>query len=251
MRASLFVLLSVGAFAQQPTAPPAFEVASIKPSKEIDPRGGLLNPVGNRVTWTNADLGYMITFAYNVPGIQLVGGPNWVRSEKYDVVAKAEGDGKRTTDEFRQMFQSLLAERFKLALHREIRDVSVYALLPGKNGPKHLEPKIEEKAGDGYRRFRGGPRHLAALKMSMTQLAQFLQPEMRAMVLDETGITGEYSFKLDYDSVDGQERVPPGFPESGTSLYTALQEQLGLKLESVKRPVEHLVIDYAEKPTGN
>jgi hypothetical protein len=169
MHGSLIVFLSCGIFAQQATPPLVFEVASIKPSKEIDPRGGLLNPVGNRLTWTNADLGFMITFAYNVPGLQVVGGPNWLRSDKFDIVAKAEGDGKRTTDEFRQMFQNLLADRFKLSLHREMRDASVYVLNIGKNGPKNLEPKIEEKIGDNsYRLFRGGPRHLAALKMSMT-----------------------------------------------------------------------------------
>lgn len=252
-RASLIVFLPCGIFAQPPATPLAFEAASIKPSKSVDPRGGLMSPSGSRFTWTNADVSFMIAFAYNLPGMQVVGGPGWVRSEKYDIVAKAEGEGKRSTDEFRQMFQSLLADRFKLALHRETRDVSEYVLMAGKNGPKNLGPKIEEKIADSsYRLFRGGPRHLTALRMSMAQLAAFLQPDLRGAVFDETGVTGEYSFKLDWDYVNAPTETGAGqAASSGTSLVTALQEQLGLKLESVKRPLEHLVIDRAEKPTAN
>jgi uncharacterized protein (TIGR03435 family) len=86
---------------------------------------------------------------------------------------------------------------------------------------------------------------LTAFKMSIARLAAMLGPALRGLAFDETGIAGDYSFKLDWDYVE----APP--PDSGVSLFTALQEQLGLKLESVKRPLEHLVIDHAEKPTGN
>jgi uncharacterized protein (TIGR03435 family) len=152
---SLIVFFSCGVFAQQARTPLAFEVASIKPSTDIDPRGGMISPSGSRFTWTGATLGGLIDFAYDFPGVRVVGGPNWVRSDKYDIVAKAGGESKRSTAEFRQMFQSLLAERFKLTFHREMKDLSVYVLTVGKNGRRTSGRQSRKRPATATNRSKG------------------------------------------------------------------------------------------------
>jgi uncharacterized protein (TIGR03435 family) len=196
------------------------------------------------------DLGLMIAFGYNIRGNRVLGGPNWLRTEKYDVIAKSEGEGSPSTDQFRFMLQRLLADRFKLAVHRETREASAYALVVGKSGPK-----LREVNDSSPIRFRGSGGSLIAQKLSMARLAENLTTELRnfaVVVVDETGLTGDYAFSLEWDQYELQDGNPANRPASTKpSLFTAVQEQLGLKLESVKRPVEYLIIDYAEKPSAN
>jgi uncharacterized protein (TIGR03435 family) len=243
-RTSLIVLTSVGISFGQP-ATLAFEVAAIRPTTHSQDRGANFSFSGSHFTFTNGELWMLIAFAYNIRGSQLVGGPSWVRSEKYDVTAKADGDGNRSEDEVRAMLRPLMADRFKLAVHRENRDLSVYALTVGKNGPKFAEAK--ERGPNDFRGTRG---HFTSQRSTLATLAGYLGSDVRNFVFDETGLTGQYAITLDWNPEETQLDGGAG-NSSRPSLFTALQEQLGLKLESVKRPVEHIVIDHVERPSEN
>jgi uncharacterized protein (TIGR03435 family) len=241
---SFVVLTSVAALGQP--AGSSFEVASVKPTSHSTDRGASFSVSGNRLTITKANLGFLIIDAYDIDGVRPLGGPSWVWSEQqqYDVLGKAEGEAKRSPAEIKLMLQTLLADRFKLAVHRETRDISVFALVVAPKGPKLGEAKPADEKPD-YRMVRG---HITAQPMSMARLAATLRgTEVRTLVLDETGLSGQYAFTLDWDDFQGRREADSDRP----SLFTALEEQLGLKLEAVKRPIEHLVIDRAEKPSEN
>jgi uncharacterized protein (TIGR03435 family) len=224
----------------QDGAPLAFDVASVKPNQSAD-SGTHLGHVGGTLTVTNATLKYCILRAYEVADAQVVG-PAWLDTERYDIIAKAAADA--THDQHRLRLQTLLAERFKLALHRETREGSVYALVAGKGGPKI---KKDANAGAGEGDMASSRGHLTATGATMNHLAAFLSGPRAALgrvVINQTGLDGGYSFELDW-STEGTGSDRPSLP-------TAIQEQLGLKLEARKAPVEMLVIDHVEKaPTEN
>jgi uncharacterized protein (TIGR03435 family) len=140
-----------------------------------------------------------------------------------------------------QMLQTLLAERFKVAVHRETKEVAVYALMLAKSGPKLHE--VKEDDTNSHTGLRDSNGHIAATKSPMTALARVLAEEVGRTVLDRTGLTGKYDFILDWTPDQGTRA--PDVP--GAFLFAALQEQLGLKLEPTKGPVEMLIIDHAEK----
>lgn len=170
------------------------------------------------------------------------GGPAWLDSEMYDVVGTYPPD--TPTDRMPLMLQTLLAERCRLAVHRETRDEAVYAFVVAKDGSK-LKSHDPNNAGNGNR---GGRGHLELHNITLTQLGNFLYNELGRFVVDATGLTGTYDIVLDW--------VPANTPiddpkANGPSLFAAVQEQLGLKLESQKAPIEYLVIDHVEKPSSN
>ncbi len=234
------------------TPPQAFEVASIKPTAETGRGMSLNRSPGGRFTTTNATLEMLIEFAYDVRAHQVSGGPRWLESDGFDIVAKAENENPRTED-LRAMVQKLLEDRFKLALHREKKELSVYTLVIGKSGPK-----LQRSDKDGTRISAGGRGRTDFQKVSMAMLAQTLSQRLGRTVINGTGLKGDFDFALEWvpgedeprKKISGVEVHPPS-DVSGPSIYTALQEQLGLKLESTKGPVEILVIDRAEKPSGN
>ena len=230
------------------TPPQAFEVASVKPTAAS---GGMsLNRLpGGRFTAENASLGRLIEFAYDVRTYQISGGPKWLESDGFDIVAKAEGENP----DLRQMLQKLLEDRFKLALHRETKDLSLYTLVVGKGGPKLQRSDKDRGSISG-----GGKGKTIYQKVSMGMLAENLSQRLGRTVINGTGLKGEFDFTLEWAPSEGEPRkkvdgveVPVPADASGPSIFTAVQEQLGLKLESTKGPVEVLVIDRAEKPTGN
>lgn len=250
------------AFAQVPTRP-TFEVASIKPNS-IGVRTGvrigccLVQP-GGTVSATAATLKNMMEWAYGVQDYQISGGPTWLDSTRYDIIAKLEHavDLHPTMDNrdyFRQMVQGLLADRFKLALRRETKELPIYALVVAKNGAKLRALEKPQNATDT--RLHGEKGRLIAEKVTMGLLAQeVLSNVLGRPVIDKTGLAGYYDFKLEWAPDEGV-RGPDGKREIGgdpigPSLFTAIQEQLGLKLESAKGPVEVLVVDQAEKPDAN
>jgi uncharacterized protein (TIGR03435 family) len=173
---------------------------------------------------------------WRVRDFQIIGGPAWVNSEGFDIEAK--GDHSASDAQLGQMVQSLLADRFKLALHRETRQLPVYALVVAKNGPKIRESTAARPG------MAGGPGQLDAQKISLQVFTQTLGRQLDHPVLDQTGLTGRYDFKLNW-SPDESDAT------GGPSIFTAVQEQLGLKLETQTGPVEVLVIDHAEKPSDN
>jgi uncharacterized protein (TIGR03435 family) len=230
--------------------PRTFEVASVKRSPP--PTGNGINSSTKldpgRLTCTNVSLKKLIYESYGVKDYQ-VSGPDWLGTEIYDISATLPPG--TTGEDVLLMIQNLLAERFKLILHRDTKEVPVYALVVGKGGSKLQEVEF------GRGNTSGMPGKLTATRIGMRNLTEFLSRQTGRPVLDMTGLKGFYSFTLNYAPDEAASAPAPGappLPEStvGTSLFSAIQEQLGLKLEARKAPVEILVVDHAEKvPTEN
>jgi uncharacterized protein (TIGR03435 family) len=256
---------------------PSFEVASIKPnhSNESGHRDSISRGkyIGRNVTVKS-----LIERAYGVSDYQLFNAPPWISSDTFDIDAKVEDSLADTmqklspaerTNQIKLIFQSLLADRFGLKITHETKDLPIYALVVAKNGPK-LTPTKLPPLGSGtaaQQSQRGtdvtgkGPESKAvAVGVTITQLVAILAraPELAGrVVLDETGIKGEYDFTLDWTRDDlsvNEDSSSPSAPAKGASspsLFTALQQQLGLKLESKKGPVDTIVIDHVERPSEN
>jgi uncharacterized protein (TIGR03435 family) len=278
--AILLVAAAYGVFGQQ-GARPEFQVASIKPNTAVGARSmGVRALPGGRLTALNAPLMMLIQNAYEVQASQVVGGPAWINSEGYDIEAKPED----ATDRKRMwlMLQTLLADRFKLALHRETRELPVYALTVTRSGLKQPPPKavscvtIDPNAPPqpgaalgfpcGRIGVRGSPSGLLQMeggKIPMAEMTRTLAMIMGRQVLDHTDFTGELEVHLEFSPDEATMGLPgaggpgdPGGPPLATdpnrpNIFAALQEQLGLKLSPAKGPVEVLVIDHVERPTAN
>ncbi len=238
---------------------PAFEVASVKRNTSDEPAGGSISPPGGAgFQASNVTLRTLIRTAYNVENFQISGGPKWLDADKFDVNAKATGSV--TWPETRMMLQELLATRFKLSLARESRTIPAYALVIGKNGPKltpPTDPGCQPPPFGGCSRLRFVNRTmLSGVNVSTTQLAQVLTTFMGRPVIDKTGLTGIFDFKMDFvpdlpRSQQAQSTDGSGAQSLAPSVFTSLREQLGLKLVSQKDTVEMLVISYGEQPVPN
>jgi uncharacterized protein (TIGR03435 family) len=223
------------AFAQSPV----FEAASVKPSDPTKPES-FWNVSPGRLNVRNMSLKSLVMAAYSVQRYQVAGGPKWVDSDRFDIAAKLEDTGDRSTGKEAAMrltaaAQALLAEHFQLEFHRETKSVSGYSLVTAKGGFK-----LRPAAGDGSNSIRTGRNKMEARGYSMDHLAASLSTQLEGPVVDATGVEGTFDFVVEW-SLD----------DSGPSLFTALQETLGLKLESRKASVPVIVIDRAEKPAGN
>jgi uncharacterized protein (TIGR03435 family) len=233
----------------RPAGPRAFEVASVK--RTTPPLSGGINSSTRldpgRLTCTNVSLKKLIYESYGVKDYQ-VAGPDWLGTEIYDIAATLPPG--TTGDEVLLMIQTLLAERFKLAIHRDSKELPVYALVVGKGGSKLEEVEF------GRGSTSGSPGKLTGTRVAIRNLTEFLSRQTGRPVLDMTGLKGFYNFTLTYTPDEAPSAPAPGtpIPESaaGASLFSAIQEQLGLKLEARKASVEILVVDHAEKvPTEN
>jgi len=252
----LVILLAVTVGVTQPQtitpqAPPKFEVASIKQS--ADPPDSLrFNTNNGRIKFENVTLSACIIRAYELRDTQLQGGPKWLNEDRYYIEAKAEG---RTNDrDLNIMLQNLLIDRFKLAFHRETKSVNGYALVLGKGGLKAKPSGTSERNSLTERRanFTSDFQHqttMDAQYCTMTCLAKTLSGVLHTPVVDATNTESPFDFKLSWTADDLQ--IPASDAGIGASIFAALQEQLGLKLESRKVPTEVLVIDNAERPTEN
>jgi uncharacterized protein (TIGR03435 family) len=237
-------------------ANPVFEVATIKPS-DPDRPGKAFLVQGRQFSTLNTSLSDMITFAYGLHPRQLVGAPDWVEKDKYDVVGKPDGVGQPNLKQWKTMFQKLLVERFHLTFHNDKKELSVYALTVGKNGPKMAKSQADPNGVPGL--FFRGLGVLPAQNATMADFAGVMQSAvLDKPVVDQTGIAGRYDFTLTWTPDESQfgglgARVPPPADNVAAppDLYTAIQEQLGLKLVSTKAPVDVLVIDHVEKPSSN
>lgn len=224
--------------AQNATTPePQFEVASIKPSAPGSRGPTIFNPTRERFAINGITTKGLIAYAYDVRDFQVSGGPSWVGSAEYDIVAKPQGEasGQRIL----AMARGLLAERFNLTLHHESKEMPVLALAVAKGGPR-----LQPSAGTGGPEVRGGRGRLVARNVTMGLLAaQLAGRVLDRPVLDRTGIAGEFDINLEW--------TPDESSDLGPSIFTALQEQLGLKLESQKGVVDVLVVDHVERPSAN
>ena len=232
-------------------APVVFEAASIKPSQAVDGGRSIRPSPGGGLIAGNATLKSLILVAYSILDFQLSGGPAWLDSAGYDIVAKPSADARGNV---RLRLQALLADRFKLKFHREMKELPVFALIVEKNGLKLQEARRGPKDGDGN--FRAGRGRLTGQMVPISDLAGMLSGLVGRTVQDRTGVKGLFDLKLDWTPDESQSTAPVGAGEappdaSGPSIFTALQEQLGLKLEASKGPVEIIVIDHAEKAAEN
>jgi uncharacterized protein (TIGR03435 family) len=238
-------------------ANPVFEVATIKPSKP-DRQGKGFRIQGRRFTTVNTSVSDLITFAYDMQARQITGGPAWLETDKYDLTAEPDGEGQPDLKQWKIMFQKLLADRFQLTFHRDKKELAVYALTVGKTGPKLTKSGGDPNGipGLGFT----GLGTFFARNANMTDFAGVMQTTaLDRPVVDQTGLTGRYDFALkwtpDEFQFPGMSRAgapPPA--ENGEvppDLYTAIQQQLGLKLESTKAPADVLVIDRVAKPSEN
>jgi bla regulator protein blaR1 len=220
-----------------------FEVASIKTTAST----GFLTvnfPPGGRFSAKNLTVNMLLRNAYGLQQYQIVGGPGWADSAGFDIEAKADaGAGEVPHEQVLKMIQALLADRFQLTMHRETKPLPVYNLVTGKNGPTM---KKADDSAEPTRTLKMG--QLATQKMSMTMLANLLVFELGRPIIDATGLKGDFAFTLDWTRGLGESDA--GSAER-PSLFTAVQDQLGLKLESARGPVEVVVIDHVERPSEN
>jgi len=259
-----------------------FEVASVKPNKSGDTNGMLRMLPGGRVSASNMPVRPIITFAYQLAQYQLIGGPGWLTSDRYDLIAKLEGDpgpvfapSGTAPNPMQLALRNLLEDRFKLKVHRETREMDIYALVmakPGGGPGPNLKPTTQDCAaaaaaaqrgapppssaatGVPFCGIQGGPGRIRFGGLPASALAQAFSGPAGRMVVERTGLTGAWDFELNYAAegrgAPGGADAAPADPNA-PSLFTAIQEQLGLKLESTKGPVEVLVIDSVERPTEN
>jgi uncharacterized protein (TIGR03435 family) len=255
--------LIIGQSNATPTAARAltFEVASIRLDKSDSGEVGFgFGTKGNRFTASNVPLKSLIQYAYGVNGDQILGAPAWVGSEHYDIEAEvdeAEADWLHALRPEQQMLllKPLLEDRFKLQVHRETRLLPAYELVVARNGPKVKQATPDETYPNGFKSPDGAARpgtfflkqgqqdQLTFQGLTMARLAQLLSKQVGGHVVDKTGLAGDYDFTLQW--------APEDNPGAGPSIFTAVQEQLGLRLKSGKLPVECLVIDHVEHPSPN
>ena len=273
-------LATAAALAQsqtEPSARPAFEVASIKPARPDEKGGGYRFEPGGRMVVSHFSLGELMLVGWHILPFRIVAGPAWLYSEPYDIEAKAAGNPDNSQS--RIMLQSLLTERFHLIVHRETRELLMYVLVVAKKSARPGAGLMLAKEGDctppsqdfpqppleagkpaycnvkqQLRRQDNGTSsmQLRGYGVSLSILARSLASTVYQQVEDDTGIVGNYDISMDYAPYNDKDDLLASKPDTGVpSLFTALQEQPGLRLVGRKGPVEVVVIDRAERPSGN
>lgn len=238
-------------------ANPSFEVATIKPSKPDDQRKAFIVQ-GNQFHIINQPLTQIISFAFDVQVKQVIGLPAWAESDKFDIDGKPDGEGAPNGKQWKIMIQKMLADRFKLAFHKDKKELSVYVLSVSKTGAKLTK---NDSAPNGLPSlfFGGGLGKLNVRNALMTDFTGLMQSAvLDRPVVDQTGLTGRFDFTLNWTPDDSQfsgmgAKIPPptDSADAPPNLYTAIQEQIGLKLEATKAPADVMVIDSVEKPSAN
>ena len=277
---------AIAAAAQAPPAQkPTFEVATIKPSDPAERGATIQNTVGGRFVARGVPLRPLMTYAYSVRNFQILGGPAWIGSDRWDIEAKAEEGSIATptgrpdptgADAMAIRLQSLLEDRFQLRVHRETRELPIYELTIAKSGlkmkladdqtPFQLPPRgtatPPPPRGGGISRYqlRLGRGNIQGSAVEMASFVQALSQQVGRTIVDKTGLKGLFDFNIQWTPDMPPAGGPAGIPSpdtappndaNGPSIFTALQEQLGLRLESAKGPVEVLVIDSVQKPSEN
>jgi uncharacterized protein (TIGR03435 family) len=260
------------AFAQTavPASHRAFDVVSIKPNTS-GVAGERIGPIMmGSFTGTNITVDHLLRLAYDVHEFEVLGAPEWTKSATFDITAKAEGMDKATYEEMRPLLQTLLADRFKLALHRETKDLPVYELVAAKDAPKLVATKEGSctafdprnppppQPGGALPRICGatqmGKNLLRIVGSTLPDLAADLSELLGRSVIDKTGVTGRFDVDLRFapdDAIAIGGLPSPTGDLSRPSIFAAVQEQLGLRLKSSKGPVHVLMIDHVERPTEN
>jgi len=239
-------------------ANPAFEVATIRPSDPAHPEQ-VITLRGAEVITTNVTVHALINLAYWLHPKQLTGGPAWTESDKFDMAGKPDAPGQPSVDQMKVMIQKLLADRFQLKFHFEKRELPVYAVRLAKTGAKITKSQDDPKGIPGWNFGRNPSGTIMAFRNSpMSQFTALLQNSMDRPVVDQTGLSERYDFSLNFTPDPSQAALLGGPPASAgenrdaaPDLFAAFQQQLGLKLEATRAPVEVMVIDKVEKPSEN
>jgi uncharacterized protein (TIGR03435 family) len=240
-------------------ANPSFEVATITPSKPGAQGKGFTFRAGHFMTF-NTDLNDMIAFAYGLHPKQIIGAPDWFGTDLFDIEAKPDAEGRPSMKQMAVMAQKLLEDRFALKFHHEQRELPVYVISVASGGPKMT--KTTSAPTDTPAFFFRALGDLTVRNQNMNDFAQWMQNGvMDRPVVDQTGLTDRYDFQLKWTPDESQfaafrsvGAVVPPPTDSATAppgLYTAITEQLGLKMGPAKIPVDVIVIDHAEKPSAN
>ena len=246
--------------AQSPTAPPVFDVASIHENTTHDQHthNSIYNSWMNaRFNATNLPLKMLLQFSFGMPESRILGAPDWVDSTTFDIEAKSDGSvdeqmGKLPPEQARQqklaMLQALLAERLKLVTHTETRELPIYQLVVAKGGAK-----LKPNAGGNSWGTDKNSIHVQGGDDSLAILADRLADVVGRVVVNDTGMTGQFDMRLKWTPDDQPPPMLNGAPDPNAppNIFTAIQEQLGLKLEPAKGPVPVLVIDQIERPSEN
>jgi len=231
----------------------SFEVISIKPNNTGSGSTSESTRPG-RVMDTNVSVSEVIQSAFGIKDFQIAGAPGWVASDRYDVTATTGTTKDLSELELQPYFQALLADRCKLRFYRETRELVLYSLVVAKNGAARGATKLIPHPGEGESSTNvsnGKDRtSISAKDIPMAHLANILGASLHRVVIDHTGLSGGYDLSLDWTPEPPAGSDTSG-ESSGPSLFAALQEQLGLKLESTKGPVDIIVVDNIEKPTDN
>lgn len=262
-----------------PVAPPAWDVSIIKPSSP-DARGSMIQLTADGVKITNVPLWTTVREAFGLNDDHLFGGPGWAKTSFFDIEAKvAPEDAPKlkalNAAQRRQMMVALIEERFGLKYHHETRDLPMYELVVAKGGVRMQASKPDPDPGEGPPEAPGqspkpsnhmlmmhGRGHIESTGTGISGLARLLSGQLGRTVVDKTGLTGDFDYKLDWTPDDAQPQMlksgnpapgdnPSSQDAAGPSLFTAVEEQLGLKLESTKGPSDVIVIDELEQPTAN
>jgi uncharacterized protein (TIGR03435 family) len=244
------MLVAVVAPAQEPPKRLEFEVATVKPA-DPNTRGSHIRlEGGERFSTQNTTLNELIEAAYDIQEFQLEGGPSWINTDRWDIIAQPEPSTAQTGDNPKSAhlrtvdrLAALLQDRFKLAMRREMREQTVYVLTIAKNGPKLQPAKNPKGRGDSNTNMNNGRGHAVFTSAAMDQFVEQLARRTGRPVLDKTGLTGQYDFTLDWTSDANSVDVP--------TIFTALQEQLGLRLDAEKAPVPVWIVEHAERPSEN
>lgn len=246
-------------------AKPTFEVATIKPSKPGQP-GKMFTVRGHDVVTVNTTVFDIMSIVYQVQGKQILGGPDWLKTDKWDITGKPDTEGLPSVQQLGMMLKQLLTDRFKLAFHHEQKEMAVYALVVGKDGSK----LTKSTAGSKLTKSTADPKGLPGLffskpgvlhvrNASIAEFANLMQGNvLDRPVVDQTGLKEKYDFVLKWTPDESQFQgsgfkiTPPADPANAPpGLFTAIQQELGLKLDATKAPVDVLVIDHVEKPSAN
>lgn len=230
-----------------PKADPSFEVATIKPSDPND-QSSSLRIDGHRIWVENLTLATILSIAYDIHRDQILNAPAWLSNDRYDIRGFPDLPGQPNEVQYKQMLQKLLADRFQLQFHRDTRELSTYAITVLKSGPKFAPTKsdpnsLPKQSGNGS----GSRQDWTLTNSSISHLAQTLQFSLPRPVIDQTNLTGKYDFHLAWTP----DTIPNPAPDAPPGLFTAIQEQLGLKLEPTPAPAPVLIIDHVERPSNN
>ncbi len=227
-------------------ADPEFEVATVKPGKPED-RGPRYMFDNRRFSAVHVTLSQLVQFAYSIQEKEIGNAPDWFRTETYDIAGKPGGEGEPSIPQWKTMVKKLMADRFQLKFHNEKREMGVYALTLTKTGPK-----FDKSDGGPYDvpMLGFGPGNMGATNATMTQIAEAMQQAaLDRPVIDQTGLTGRFDLRMRWTPADAPAEAQNA--DAPPDLFTAMQEQLGLKLVATKAPVDVLMIDHVQKPSAN